>query len=1067
MRRFQPARSDKEGFGMFVSWRGLGFQKRLVAAIVCVAAACLTVQAGIVTDSYDDWSKSGTQGEKGWWYGYYDQTADATSGYDPAEDFTMFPPDTWRGSGYDLAIGTSPWTELGRESLHPAGPTPTHWPIRRWVSDRDLPNAVLVWQMRKTNTGGGNGVTGLLLVNGVAVDMAQISGRNGGGILRHASQALAAGDIVELALGSLGEDGDYNDGADGSANRLTIHDAMPPNLPIAHSIYDYPFKDLQGVAGWYYGYYNLTADGDGVYQTDDFIPFASDAWTGQGWNLPGDPPWTQLMQEDAHPNSESNGGEHWVIRRWVSSVEGRVAIWWSLRKANLAGNGTSCVLFVNGVRKDYGAVAGSDGVGIKRAIVANLALGDIVDLALTPVGPTGARDDGADGSRTRMWVVSDLSDIPDSDGDGLFDYEDNCPFVPNPDQADSDGDGVGDACDNCPDIPNPDQADRDRDGKGDACEPVWIAHSFDDWTPAAQGANNWYYGYYNRADDIGLGDGVYQPDDFKEFAPAMWIGEVWRIEPDWGRSPWTFVGRGEAHPNGGNSGGEHWAIRRWVSTYAGEVALVWHLRKMNPNQAGVTGILYQNGRELDRAMVSGLDTTGVSRSVYTMLHVGDTVDLALTPEGWCNDQYDYSDGSFNILAVTEDANVLAGLKSNRAIVADSSKEFGGVQGAHNWYYGYYDVRADVTTGDGIYGPDDFIEFAPELWNGSKWDLFDNSATGNGPWTEITCNGGHPAGNGQNDDSVHWAVRRWVSPVAGTVRIDCHLHQTSAYGDGVYGRVFRNENPIGARFSHAAGVSFTLETDVALGDTLDFAIDPDGAGNLEAAGIDAVNDSSDGTLFLITVTKIERSLACPADFAACACGGAAACASCPEGSAANDIKFTWTNAAAYEYLAIYELDLTVDPPARTLIGEPAKDATEFLLAAAAPGAHTYALKAISGWFACETAAVTVVVPEPGTPVFTGDANSDTKIDIADAVCILGYLFGSPSDPCKSPKCMANMDVNNDAKVDIADAVSVLGYLFTGATLKAPDGTEIRAGDEGCRLYPTEKVALPCEYPCVPK
>ena len=36
---------------------------------------------------------------------------------------------------------------------------------------------------------------------------------------------------------------------------------------------------------------------------------------------------------------------------------------------------------------------------------------------------------------------------------------------------DADGDGVPDAIDNCPHVPNPDQADRDHDGKGDACDP--------------------------------------------------------------------------------------------------------------------------------------------------------------------------------------------------------------------------------------------------------------------------------------------------------------------------------------------------------------------------------------------------------------------------------------------------------------------------------------------------------------------------------------------------------------------------------------------------------------------
>ncbi len=39
-----------------------------------------------------------------------------------------------------------------------------------------------------------------------------------------------------------------------------------------------------------------------------------------------------------------------------------------------------------------------------------------------------------------------------------------------PPALDSDGDGVPDTSDNCPDVPNPDQADLDRDGLGAACE---------------------------------------------------------------------------------------------------------------------------------------------------------------------------------------------------------------------------------------------------------------------------------------------------------------------------------------------------------------------------------------------------------------------------------------------------------------------------------------------------------------------------------------------------------------------------------------------------------------------
>ena len=67
--------------------------------------------------------------------------------------------------------------------------------------------------------------------------------------------------------------------------------------------------------------------------------------------------------------------------------------------------------------------------------------------------------------------------LPDSDGDGIVDPEDNCPLVSNADQLDTDNDGAGNACDadddndgvgdgsdNCPLTVNPDQADFDLDG---------------------------------------------------------------------------------------------------------------------------------------------------------------------------------------------------------------------------------------------------------------------------------------------------------------------------------------------------------------------------------------------------------------------------------------------------------------------------------------------------------------------------------------------------------------------------------------------------------------------------
>lgn len=73
----------------------------------------------------------------------------------------------------------------------------------------------------------------------------------------------------------------------------------------------------------------------------------------------------------------------------------------------------------------------------------------------------------------------------DTDGDGVYDDEDNCPDDTNANQADADMDGIGDVCeadsdgdgvvddtDNCPSLANPTQTDANFDGIGDACQGI-------------------------------------------------------------------------------------------------------------------------------------------------------------------------------------------------------------------------------------------------------------------------------------------------------------------------------------------------------------------------------------------------------------------------------------------------------------------------------------------------------------------------------------------------------------------------------------------------------------------
>ncbi len=61
---------------------------------------------------------------------------------------------------------------------------------------------------------------------------------------------------------------------------------------------------------------------------------------------------------------------------------------------------------------------------------------------------------------------------------------------------------------------------------------------------------------------------------------------------------------------------------------------------------------------------------------------------------------------------------------------------------------------------------------------------------------------------------------------------------------------------------------------------------------------------------------------------------------------------------------------------------------------------------------------------------GDANADKTTDIADAICVLGHLFGAPDNPGKLYVflCPDSADVNRDGRLDIADPIALLGRLF---------------------------------------
>ncbi len=200
------------------------------------------------------------------------------------------------------------------------------------------------------------------------------------------------------------------------------------------------FSDVQGAEGWISGYRNYSTDGggDNYDPNSGFIDFPPDAWRGDQWRLaPSGAPWTTLGAENTHPNGTNSAPneEHWTIRRWVASVDSPtdVRVYWTHRAANTAGDGTTGAIHLNGERVD--SIAVSDGVGDTRSYYLTINNGDIIDQVVTPVGVSGSRIDGSDGSANWMRIDTKIPAAP-VQPNGKY-------FIPM-DALDSDGDSIPD-----------------------------------------------------------------------------------------------------------------------------------------------------------------------------------------------------------------------------------------------------------------------------------------------------------------------------------------------------------------------------------------------------------------------------------------------------------------------------------------------------------------------------------------------------------------------------------------------------------------------------------------------
>lgn len=215
-----------------------------------------------------------------------------------------------------------------------------------------------------------------------------------------------------------------NDLCDAVTFTALVQTADPARAVVADSAADWSFTGTQGAKGWFNGYYNRTADPGGVYSGAEFVPFphapgppgTNNFWDEEEWDwFAGNPPFDKIGQYWMVPNGLNSGAEHWVIRRWVSTIAGSATVEWRAFKQlpdqyDTGGNGVILRLFQNGVARDSATVRGGDVAGVQRTVTLNsLQVGDVIDLALDPTDVNANSSDLSDRTFATLAVRGEVS----------------------------------------------------------------------------------------------------------------------------------------------------------------------------------------------------------------------------------------------------------------------------------------------------------------------------------------------------------------------------------------------------------------------------------------------------------------------------------------------------------------------------------------------------------------------------------------------------------------------------------------------------------------------------------
>lgn len=161
--------------------------------------------------------------------------------------------------------------------------------------------------------------------------------------------------------------------------------------------------------------------------------------------------------------------------------------------------------------------------------------------------------------------------------------------------------------------------------------PRLLADSVADFS-LTQGERGWSYGYDGGSLDTFAQ--LNRKSVITNYVPAS--NDVWDC---WGNDTahWTQIFQLGAHPNGTDTSTPsnailQRAVRRWTSTYAGDVTIAGEVAKIDLQASnGIDAFVYVDGIQRYTTFIAGNDAGGRSYKVVAALQVGSTVDFVLDP----------------------------------------------------------------------------------------------------------------------------------------------------------------------------------------------------------------------------------------------------------------------------------------------------------------------------------------------------------------------------------------------------------------------------------------------------